>query len=189
MSESEKNQVVKGKEKQWLLPGGGIQYVPLACSAPCVVILVHGVNDIGEAFPFQEQGICAGLNVRLDRKGRLQPANYALPPTLKDGEKFGPEDAHPDPDKVYFARSPKDTTSPVIPFLWGFREERVKSDTSQKHGEYLDRYGNRIDKRYAKNGGPFVNATNNIPDMFGPGFKKNDFVEFIDPESPTHPLS
>jgi hypothetical protein len=188
MSDKRENLIVKGHEKQWLLPNGGMQYIPLVRPAPCIVILVHGVNDIGEAFPFQEKGICKGLNQRLDRGNDMQPANYTLPLKLKKGEKFGPQDVHPDPDKVYFARSGDSSTSPVIPFLWGFREVSVLADTKQKHGEYLDQYGNRIDKRFAKNGGPFANATNNIPDMFGPGFDRNWGISGADPESATHPL-
>lgn len=34
---------------------------------PCIVILVHGVNDVGEAYENQDVGICAGLNKRLGR--------------------------------------------------------------------------------------------------------------------------
>ena len=34
---------------------------------PCIVILVHGVNDVGEAYQNQEKGIIAGLNQRLGR--------------------------------------------------------------------------------------------------------------------------
>jgi len=34
---------------------------------PCIVILVHGVNDVGEAYENQDVGICAGLNTRLGR--------------------------------------------------------------------------------------------------------------------------
>lgn len=34
---------------------------------PCIVILVHGVNDVGEAYQNQEKGIIAGLSKRLDR--------------------------------------------------------------------------------------------------------------------------
>ncbi|WP_439951418.1 T6SS effector phospholipase Tle3 domain-containing protein, partial [Janthinobacterium agaricidamnosum] len=45
-----------------------------------------------------------------------------------------------------------------------------------------------MDKRYAKNGGPFANATSNVPDMFGPGFRRNWGVRRADPESPTHAL-
>jgi hypothetical protein len=150
-SDPKENKIVKGHEVQWLMPGGGVSLVALARPAPCIVILVHGVNDIGEAFPFQEQGICAGLNKRLFRGNDMFPAHYTLPPTLKEGGHFAASDVSDDPDKVYFARV-SSTSSPVIPFLWGFREDTKKADTKQKHGEYLDQYGNRIDKRYAKNG-------------------------------------
>lgn len=34
---------------------------------PCIVILVHGVNDVGEAYQNQEKGIIAGLSKRLNR--------------------------------------------------------------------------------------------------------------------------
>ena len=34
---------------------------------PCIVILVHGVNDVGEAYQNQDEGICKGLNTRLGR--------------------------------------------------------------------------------------------------------------------------
>ena len=34
---------------------------------PGIVILVHGVNDVGEAYQNQEKGIIAGLNKRLNR--------------------------------------------------------------------------------------------------------------------------
>jgi hypothetical protein len=97
-------------------------------------------------------------------------------PTAKD------RDAS-DPDAVYFRRdhTKGEVNSPVIPFYWGFREEEGgytdKSgrfipwiDRRQRHGEYLDRYGNRLDKDGAKNGGPFANATTTVPDMWQPGF-------------------
>ncbi|MES2740838.1 MAG: DUF3274 domain-containing protein [Pseudomonadota bacterium] len=89
---------------------------------------------------------------------------------------------------MYFARASDSTTSPIIPFLWGFREESEKAKTKEKHGEYLDQYGNRIDKRFAKNGGPFANATNNVPDMFGRGFVRNGTIRKADPEGPSHAL-
>lgn len=34
---------------------------------PGIVILVHGVNDVGEAYQNQEKGIIAGLSKRLGR--------------------------------------------------------------------------------------------------------------------------
>jgi len=35
---------------------------------PCIVILVHGVNDVGEAYENQDKGLCLGLNTRLGRQ-------------------------------------------------------------------------------------------------------------------------
>lgn len=35
---------------------------------PGIVILVHGVNDVGEAYQNQEKGILAGLGKRLNRQ-------------------------------------------------------------------------------------------------------------------------
>jgi hypothetical protein len=181
------NLVVPGNEKHWLLPSKSTVHVAIKCGMPCLTILVHGVNDVGEAFAMQERGLCAGLNARLCRKDIL-PGEWDLPPVKKSGEKYTASDVNPDPDKVYYQRKPDTGTSTVIPFYWGFREDADKTDTKQKHGEYLDQYGNRIDKRYGKNGGPFANATTNLPDMFGPGFDRNLMVKSIDPKDGTHPL-
>ncbi|WP_206862038.1 T6SS effector phospholipase Tle3 domain-containing protein [Lysobacter changpingensis] len=160
------------------LPGGTTVKVPLPLPKPGIVILIHGVNDVGEAYVEQEKGLCQGLGERLDRQYpgiQLRPAQYRVP-TAKD------RDAS-DPDAVYFRRdhTKGEVNSPVIPFYWGFREEEGgytdKSgrfipwiDRRQRHGEYLDRYGNRLDKDGAKNGGPFANATTTVPDMWQPGF-------------------
>ena len=43
------------------------------------------------------------------------------------------------------------------------------------NGQNTDRYGNRLDKDMSKNGGPFGNATNTLPDMWNKGlFSPND---------------
>lgn len=186
MSEPIESIVVPGDESQWLLPTKSIASVAIKRGMPNITILIHGVNDVGEAFPHQERGLCAGLNDRLLRED-IRPGEWSLPPQKK-GEKFTAADVNPDPDKVYFQREPDTGTSPIIPFYWGFREEPSKADTLQRHGEYLDRYGNRIDKRFGKNGGPFANATTNIPDMFGPGFTRNSVIKLADPKDGTHPL-
>jgi len=184
---TQKNLVVPGNGEHMLLPSKSAVHVPIKRGMPCVTILVHGVNDVGEAFPHQEKGLCAGLNTRLCRED-IMPGEWDLPPVKKSGEKYTANDVNPDPDKVYFQRKPDAGTSSVIPFYWGFREVTAKSNTKERHGEYLDRYGNRIDKRYGKNGGPFANATSNIPDMFGRGFDRNLMIKSIDPEDGTHPL-
>jgi hypothetical protein len=180
------NLVVPGSEQHTLLPSKSAAHVAIKRGMPCITILVHGVNDVGEAFARQEQGLCDGLNARLFRKD-IKPGQWDLPPLKKSGD-YTANDVNPDPDKVYFQRKPDAGTSSVIPFYWGFREVTAKSKTKERHGEYLDRYGNRIDKRYGKNGGPFANATTNIPDMFGPGFDRNLMVKLIDPKDGTHPL-
>ena len=181
-----KNLVMPGYGEVPTLPSKGVSSLPIRGAMPGLVILVHGVNDVGEAFPYQERGLCEGLNARLFRKD-LAPGEWALPPVKEKGA-YTAADVHPDPDKVYFQRKPDQGTSPVIPFYWGYRANAETTDTTQRHGEYIDASGNRVDKRFGKNGGPFANATTNIPDMFGPGFNRNWIIRRIDPEDGTHPL-
>lgn len=187
MKDSIENLVAPGQETQWLLSSKSAVHIGIKGVMPCITILVHGVNDIGEAFPYQEEGLCVGLNMRLCRQD-IVAGGWELPPMKKEGEKFTAEDVNPDPDKVYFQRKPDQGSSSVIPFYWGFREKTARSRTKEPHGQYLDQYGNRIDKRFGKNGGPFANATTNIPDMFGPGFERDQMIEWVDPEDGTHPL-
>lgn len=185
MSGQQENLVVPGNEEQWLLTSKSVAPVAIKRGMPCITILVHGVNDVGEAFANQEMGLCAGLNTRLDRTD-IASGEWALPPQ-KEG-KFEASEVVADPDKEYFQRKPDGGRSSVIPFYWGFREEKDKADTRGRHGQFTDRFGNRIDKRYGKNGGPFANATTNIPDMFGPGFDRNWSIKLADPKEGTHPL-
>jgi len=175
-------------------PGGVTQPVVLPMPKPGIVILIHGVNDVGEAFANQELGICLGLSERLGRVGPgpskmlLTEAYYRTPHKATESEA---EDRNAvDPDAVYYrrhhtkARANQNAipNSVVIPFYWGYREEegthrddkgnvRPNVRRNERHGEYLDRYGNRLDKDSAKNGGPFANATNNIPAMWSAGFE------------------
>ncbi|MET3135492.1 pimeloyl-ACP methyl ester carboxylesterase [Oxalobacteraceae bacterium GrIS 1.11] len=186
MSEPIENMVVPGDEEHSTLTTKSIAAVAIRNKMPGITILIHGVNDVGEAFAAQEQGICKGLNERLRRQD-IVAADYEMPPKPKDGSKFKATDVNPDPDKVYYQRKPELGFSPIIPFYWGFREETALANDKERHGQYLDRFGNRLDKRYGKNGGPFANATTTIPDMFGPGFRRNLLVKAT-PNSPTHPL-
>lgn len=175
-------------------PGGIRQPVVLPMPKPGIVILIHGVNDVGEAFANQELGICLGLSERLGRVGTaaskmlLTSAYYRTP---RNASKDHEEDRDAsDPDAVYYRRHHTKANnvknampnSVVIPFYWGFREEegthrdkqgnvRPNVRRNERHGEYLDRHGNRLDKDSAKNGGPFANATNNIPAMWSAGFE------------------
>ncbi len=150
---------------------------------PGIVILVHGVNDVGEAYQNQEKGIIAGLKKRLNR-----PDFYAH--EWKD----------------YRITVPG--RSPIIPFYWGYKpvthadyvadQKRYRNevgklrdqahlplDAYQEDNEAKkaslgndgkgvfkyqnDNFGNALDANFAKGGGTFANATTTIPDMLGPG--------------------
>lgn len=135
---------------------------------PGVVILVHGVNDVGASYFALENGLCAGLNERLARTD-LYPNDYTLP--------VENEPVVPDPDKVYFRlRDNPHTRSPVIPFYWGYRADKHEIAKEPVNGEIVDVHGNRLDREFAKGGGMFANATSNIPDMFGGRFEKDFWV-------------
>lgn len=130
---------------------------------PGNVIVIHGVNDVGTSFGAVEKGLCQGLDARMYGGGHvLTPAAYRMPQESDKREVIA------DPDAIYFKRQPDDTTySPVIPFYWGFREQGNASKVV--NGQNTDRYGNRLDKDMSKNGGPFGNATNTLPDMWNKG--------------------
>ena len=134
--------------------------VKIRRNLPGNIIVIHGVNDVGVSYKAVEDGLCEGLTQRLGRG--FTPATYRMP-VAADKDKL--ED---DPDAVFFKRTiVKDTSSPVIPFYWGYREVAVKCKTI--NGQSVDRYGNRLDKDLSKEGGPFGNATSSLPDMWRPG--------------------
>ncbi|ENO0460300.1 DUF3274 domain-containing protein [Salmonella enterica] len=165
---------------------------------PCIVILVHGVNDVGEAYENQDQGICDGLNQRLGRTD-LHAHEWKT-------HEFMISDA--DGNVTKKTCSVQDNTcigyvnrSPTIPFYWGYKpvdhatwqqdQQRYRADLVKKpddadlpydtyreidtkkikaHGnENIDNLNNWLDPAFAKGGGTFANATTNIPDMFGHG--------------------
>jgi len=142
---------------------------------PGNIIVIHGVNDVGVSYQAVEEGLCAGLEARLGRS--FAPASYRMP-AHADNDKL-----LDDPDAVFFKRTLTDqTNSPVIPFYWGYRE--VSKETDMVNGQFVDRYGNRLDKDLSKEGGPFGNATSNLPDMWRPGLSAK-----IDPMGdPLRPL-
>lgn len=165
---------------------------------PCIVILVHGVNDVGEAFQNQDEGICKGLNTRLGRTD-------LFPHSWKEQE-FQISDAD---GNVFTQQCSVDkqtcvaqaNRSPIIPFYWGYRpvekdvweadQKRYRAELREKKNEAdlafdsfvennalkikahnnakIDNYANWLDPAKSKSGGTFANATTNIPDMFGPG--------------------
>lgn len=168
---------VAGQTRALLLPKAGTADVQKQQPKPCVTILIHGVNDLAGVYADIEEGLCAGLNDRLDHltnaKGQvnaaaLNPATYTLPPAK------GADTSHP--DAIYYRRRASQgkhggvARSVVIPFYWGYREEENLINKTAPHGEWLDHYGNRLDKAGTKEGGMFANATTTLPDMWGEGF-------------------
>ena len=140
--------------------------VDVKCEHVGACIVVHGVNDVGTAYPAVEDGLMAGLAERMKWLPGTPPytsAPYRLP---------GDDDARrleDDPDAVFYKRNiSPDTCSPVIPFYWGYRGT-PKGGAPLRNGQHTDDYGNRLDKDLSKGGGPFANATNNLPDMWNRG--------------------
>jgi len=160
---------------------------------PCIVILVHGVNDVGEAYQNQERGIIAGLSKRLARTDLYAHG-------WRDFIMMHNEEAQ--------KKIKEPGRSPVIPFYWGYKpvthadykadQQRYKAEVSKlssqarlpydayqeddkekkaKQGNdgkgpfkfQNDNFKNGLDVNFAKGGGTFANATTCIPDMLGPG--------------------
>lgn len=102
----------------------------LTCSAekamplPCIVILIHGVNDIGEAFGNLDEKICEGLNKRLGRND-IKPNRWQWVQDTKDD--FSPRiqmlTEWIDPD----TKEKQKGNSPVIPFYWGYRPVDIET--------------------------------------------------------------
>ncbi|MCI3946969.1 hypothetical protein K0038_04047 [Pseudomonas syringae] len=165
---------------------------------PGVVIFLHGVNDPGASYSMVETGLCQGVNERLDRPD-LVPGRYGVryskaekvPYDKRDGDQKIILD---DPDTYLYRRDTDDlkTRSLLIPFYWGYRAapEDIKRDDAgepaRMRNQFQDIYGNRLDRHFAKGGGFFANATNNLKDMYGEGFKpdfKTGAVEFLKPDN------
>ncbi|MDD3325521.1 MAG: DUF3274 domain-containing protein [Zoogloea sp.] len=158
------------KDRTVLSCGRMPKVVDVPCEHVGACIVVHGVNDVGTAYPAVEEGLIDGISQRMGwdpcNEGLMPPytaATYRLP---------GADDARrleDDPDAVFYKRSIRpDTCSPVIPFYWGYRGTSI-GGAPLRNGQHADDYGNRLDKDLSKGGGPFANATNNLPDMWNRG--------------------
>ncbi|MCA7992220.1 DUF3274 domain-containing protein [Burkholderia cepacia] len=164
---------------------------------PCTTILIHGVNDLGTDFATVEGGLCEGLKDRLGR------------PDLQGAEYVHGRMAHDDPSKkvvtaadlmknlddvLYRRQESRNTRSPLIPFYWGVRANKddLPKDPNKQtvNGQYVDKFGNRLDAHRAKGGGFFANATTDIPGMFATHFKGGKLTATLNYASgdPTHPL-
>jgi hypothetical protein len=161
---------------------------------PCTTILIHGVNDLGTDFETVEGGLCEGLNDRLGRSD-LKGGTYTHGRMANDPREVTTADLMKNLDDVIYRRQePEGTKSPLIPFYWGFKaskDDLAKEPAKQTvNGQYVDKFGNRLDAHRAKNGGMFANATTNIPDMFNTHFQGGSTTEELDKakNDPTHPL-
>lgn len=161
---------------------------------PCTTILIHGVNDLGTDFGTVEGGLCEGLNDRLGRTD-FKGAEYSHGRMANDPSQVSVADMMKNMDDVIYRRQEsEETRSPLIPFYWGLRvgKEDLPRDPNKEtvNGQYVDRFGNRLDEHRARNGGFFANATNNIPDMFDSNFKGGMATKILDrmQGDPTHPL-
>jgi hypothetical protein len=170
--------------------------IEVPADLPGIVIFIHGVNDPGAVYSFVEEGLCQGLNERLDRKD-LKAGNYGAEyrrVKAKPKAEKQDKDIISDPDTYLYQRKETagQTKSVFIPFYWGYRaqndeiarfDSKGKSNTAEVkggvddgqgfqtiRGQYQDIHGNRLDQHFGKAGGFFANATNNIPDMYGKGF-------------------
>ncbi|WP_063532744.1 DUF3274 domain-containing protein [Burkholderia sp. MSMB1589WGS] len=166
--------------------------VQLPGDLPGIVIFIHGVNDPGAVYSVVEQGLCQGLNERLSRTDLKEGSYGALYQRAKTQNNPSKRQAEilSDPDMYLYQRAelPNITKSFFIPFYWGLRADnrdiaklnnpgiiksRVADDRGNlmTRGQYQDVNGNRLDAHFAKAGGFFANATNNIPQMYGRGFE------------------
>lgn len=154
---------------------------------PGIVIFLHGVNDPGATYENVERGVCEGLNWRLNRTdltageygAAWRDAKQKQAEAAKSGAKLS-DDVKAvvyDPDTQLYKRKENEKTNSVfIPFYWGYRaaDGEVAKDRNgnpiKLRSQHQDTKGNRLDANFAKEGGYFDNATNNIPDMYGEGF-------------------
>jgi pimeloyl-ACP methyl ester carboxylesterase len=151
---------------------------------PGAVIFLHGVNDPGATYETVEDGLCQGLNERLGRKdlsaGEYGLAYQAVAELAKDHVLDRDQrKVYDNPDANLYARTESSTThSPFIPFYWGYRASDSEISRDPATGEPITLRGqnqhvkgHRLDYDFAREGGVFPNATNNIPDMYGEGFR------------------
>ena len=109
---------------------------------PCVVILIHGVNDVGEAFENLDKMICEGLNRRLGRKD-LKPNKWQWAQTSADD--FSPRiqmlpEWQENVGQIKPPLKPKTVKhksySPIIPFTWGYRPVDEKTYKQEQIAYY-----------------------------------------------------
>lgn len=151
---------------------------------PGVVIFLHGVNDPGAAYESVETGLCQGVNERLDRPD-LRAGRYGVRynkslNTPKEAWRDQERQLLDDPDTYLYQRDSdsSEVRSLFIPFYWGYRADPGEimrdenGDPARLRDQFQDKFGNRLDRHFAKGGGFFANATNNLLEMYEEGFAK-----------------
>lgn len=181
---SDPNYSVIAEQRSRLVPNRpGDRLVAIPRDMPGIVIFLHGVNDPGASYESVETGLLQGLNERLHRPdlcaGRYG-ADFATAKAIPVADLNSVERSRlDDPDTYLYKRSTDKTTrSCFIPFYWGYRAapDEIKrdknGDPTKLRTQYQDNFNNRLDRHFAKGGGFFANATNNLLEMFGEGFDK-----------------
>jgi hypothetical protein len=140
--------VVASRHAITMSPKGDV-HVQLPLPLPCLTILLHGVNDVGEAYDAQETGLCAGLNARLNRARSGEMASPIwCPPHMRCRPQRWRKNARR-------ASRPIRTLYISAAFPPPLR---------------TDRYGKRLDMHGAKNGGPVRQCHNDTQRDAGAGF-------------------
>ncbi|MEL4867825.1 DUF3274 domain-containing protein [Pantoea agglomerans] len=118
---------------------------PVHRPMPGIVILVHGVNDVGEAYQNQERGIIEGLKKRLGRDD-LWPHAWEEK-TYKIRNADGVMEDCPDSQKKQMICSNTPVRSPVIPFYWGYRpvDKAMWEDDQRRYREAMRNSGNNAE--------------------------------------------
>lgn len=160
---------------------------------PCMTIVIHGVNDNGLAYRNIDNGICKGLNTRLGRTD-LTPHQWGVEASDTDDKiNLAAEScAIQSPGRspiipFYWGYRPVDYDkyhADQVEYKQALHEKGdqadlpydayVRPDAANQRDKSIgerDNYDNPLKKSKIKGGGPFPNATNNIPDMYGPGSK------------------
>lgn len=167
------------------LPSGSVRKVPYT-PLPGIIIFVHGVNSMGEWFDAAEEGLCDGLNVRLNRETFDDPSDDTIRGLLRTAQ-YSPELT----PSGYLARTKSEEAiqpaqfvqdaerSPIIRFRWGYVAN--KEDLATVGPNIL------LDEDNAWGGGPFANGCTALPDLWSNGTVTDLFaglqVEYMNTET------
>ncbi|CAJ0696342.1 T6SS effector phospholipase Tle3 domain-containing protein [Ralstonia holmesii] len=139
---------------------------------PGIIIFVHGVNSEGEWYDAAEEGLCEGLNDRLNRpEGTKLKANQYLTADQKTDKPIPRQLA---PNGVGY--------SPVIRFYWGYRapegmEKKWRIPLRNRSAvDFWNPARSGEKGPWYWGGGPFQNGTNNLPQLWSKeGMKRHLF--------------